>query len=70
MYMTYITHEQITTYVTMLIQNGLLNYDNPTRLLSTTAKGRSFLKLYDRMRQCVTVDEFEEHLYRQKKQDK
>jgi predicted transcriptional regulator len=57
--MTYMTHHKITTYVTMLIQNGLLNYDNPSRLYFTTAKGRMFLNLYDRMKQCVTVDIFE-----------
>jgi predicted transcriptional regulator len=69
MYMAYTTHHKITSYVTMLIQNDLLSFDNHSRLYSTTAKGRSFFKLYDRMKQCVTVDEFERQLYSMKKRD-
>jgi predicted transcriptional regulator len=67
MSMTGIANEQLNAYAIMLIQNGLLNYDYHARLYFTTAKGQRFLYLYDMMKQCVTVDEFEGLLKKRRK---
>ena len=60
MYMTYMAHEQITAYATMLIQNDLLSFNNYGDLFSTTAKGLKFLELYDRMEQNLVLKDKEE----------
>jgi hypothetical protein len=55
--MSYLSHEEITRFAAMLIENDLVSFDNHTRLFSTTAKGLKFLELYNGMQQCVHLDE-------------
>ena len=66
MYMSYLSHEEITRYTALLIQSDLLGFDTPSHLFFTTTNGKKFLELYYRMKQCITVDEFEEKLYKSK----
>jgi predicted transcriptional regulator len=55
MYMAYVPHEQMRSFVAMLIESDLLNFSNQTHQFNTTAKGRKFLELYDEMHQCVNL---------------
>jgi predicted transcriptional regulator len=53
MYMSYLSHEKMTSFAAMLIQNDLLSFDNPRRLFETTLKGQRYLELYDGIQQCM-----------------
>src|SRR5919206_4993785 len=64
MYMSYLSHEKMTSFAAMLIQNDLLSFDNHRRLFSTTAKGLKFLELYNEMQQCVQLEEEQQLLYK------
>ena len=66
MYSTYMAYESITPYIAMLIENELLNYDDQTRLFSTTEKGLRFLQLYNGMRQLVNLEGEQQQLYKKK----
>ena len=66
MYKACIPHEQITSYVSMLIERDLLTFDNYASLFSTTAKGLKFLELYNRIQQCVHLEEEQQLLYNTK----
>ena len=62
--MSYLSHEKMTSFAAMLIQNDLLSFDNHRRLFSTTAKGLKFLELYNEMQQCVQLEEEQQLLYK------
>jgi predicted transcriptional regulator len=68
MYMSYLSHEKMTRFATILIKNDLLSFDSHRHLFSTTAKGQKFLKIYNRMQQCVDSleDDEEQHLFYKK----
>jgi predicted transcriptional regulator len=53
MYMSYLSHEKMTSFAAMLIQNDLLSFDNHRRLFETTLKGQRYLELYDGIQQCM-----------------
>ena len=53
MYMSYLSHEKMTSFAAMLIQNDLLSFDNHRRLFETMLKGQRYLELYDGMQQCM-----------------
>ena len=55
MYMAYVPHEQMRSFVSMLVENDLLSFNYLTRQLHTTAKGLKFLQIYNRMQQCVDL---------------
>jgi predicted transcriptional regulator len=58
--MAYVPYEQMKSLIPILIENNLLSFDKQTHQYLTTSKGLQYLKLYDSMKQCVTIDGFEE----------
>ena len=53
MYHAYLSHDQMKEYLTLLTENGLLNYDIYTRKFKTTEKGLRFLDIYNQMSDIV-----------------
>jgi predicted transcriptional regulator len=49
MYHAFLSHDQMKEYLTLLTENGLLNYDIYTRKFKTTEKGLQFLEAYNQM---------------------
>jgi predicted transcriptional regulator len=48
-YRAFLNYGYLKEILTMLIENGLLNYDQTMRTFKTTAKGLTFLQAYDQM---------------------
>jgi predicted transcriptional regulator len=53
MYKAYVPHEQITYYLQVLVDNGLLCLERETRHYRTTAKGQQLLDRYNYLRECI-----------------
>jgi predicted transcriptional regulator len=53
MYHSFLNHDQMKEYLTLLTENGLLNYDIYTRKFKTTEKGLRFLDIYNQMSDIV-----------------
>jgi predicted transcriptional regulator len=51
MYMTFTSYSQVRRYLTILLENGLIEHDNIENKYKTTAKGQKFLNLYNKMSQ-------------------
>ena len=49
MYGAYLSYVQLKDYMKVLIENGLLAYDESKLQYRTTEKGRMFLKTYDKV---------------------
>lgn len=47
----YVSHPQISEYLSMLLENGMLFHDARTRKYHTTQKGRKLLDMYAEARQ-------------------
>ena len=55
MYKAYLSYAQLTEYLSMLVENGLLSYSPAERLFTTTEKGMEFLKAYEHMAEISSV---------------
>ncbi|MEW6604461.1 MAG: winged helix-turn-helix domain-containing protein [Thermoproteota archaeon] len=53
MYKAFLTFVQLKEYKSVLVENGLLDFDENTQLYKTTEKGLQFLKLYNQLSECV-----------------
>lgn len=49
MYGSYLSYQQVARYLQLLIEGGLLDYDERNGLYRITEKGLQFLELYDKM---------------------
>jgi predicted transcriptional regulator len=49
MYKAFLSYTQLQEYVSLLIENGLLEYHPQNQIYKTTAKGNHFMRIYDRM---------------------
>lgn len=49
MHITMISSPQVREYLTELLGNGLLSYDEVIRAFHTTTEGNEFLRLYDKI---------------------
>jgi len=49
MYGAYLSYVQLKDYLKVLLENGLLAYDEHKLQYKTTEKGRMFLKTYDKV---------------------
>ena len=49
MFKAYLGYRQLQEYLTLLVENGLIEYNKQETKYTTTEKGRRFLKLYDRI---------------------
>jgi predicted transcriptional regulator len=51
MYGAYLSFTQLREYLKMLLDNGMLDFDEETMQYRTTETGRNFIKMYERMGQ-------------------
>ena len=49
MYKAYISYNQLKEYLTILIENNLIEYLDGTRTFKTTEKGLCFLKMHNEL---------------------
>jgi predicted transcriptional regulator len=49
MYKAYISYNQLKEYLTILIENNLIEYLDGTRRFKTTEKGLNFLKMHNEL---------------------
>jgi predicted transcriptional regulator len=53
MYGTFLSYKQLKNYISILIENGLLEYQSGEAKYTTTEKGIRFLKLYEKMKEMT-----------------
>ena len=56
MYKAFLSYAQLKEYLTVLIENNLLDYHEGERVYKTTDKGNRFLKIYNQIGEFVTSD--------------
>ena len=49
MYKAYLSYAQLKEYLSILIENGLLHYEEGERKYKTTEKGIKFMRVYQHM---------------------
>src|SRR5919204_6666776 len=49
MYKAYLSYAQLKEYLSVLVENGLLEFEKGTQAYKTTAKGLQFLKTYSQI---------------------
>jgi predicted transcriptional regulator len=49
MYKAFLSYAQLKEYLTVLLQNGLLEYEDESTSFKTTSKGIKFLAIYDQL---------------------
>ena len=53
MYNAYLSYNQLKEYLSILIENNLLEYFEGARTFKTTEKGLNFLKMYKEMAELL-----------------
>ena len=53
MYNAYLSYNQVKEYISILIENNLLEYIEGARTFRTTEKGLNFLKMYREMTELL-----------------
>jgi predicted transcriptional regulator len=56
MYKAFLSYAQLKEYLTVLIENGLLEYIEGEQIYKTTEKGTRFLKIYNQIGEYVAAD--------------
>jgi predicted transcriptional regulator len=56
MYKAFLSYAQLKEYLSVLIENGLLEYIEGEQIYRTTEKGNRFLKIYNQIGEYVTAD--------------
>ncbi len=56
MYKAFLSYAQLKEYLTVLVENGLLEYVEGEQIYRTTEKGNRFLKIYNQIGEYVTAD--------------
>ena len=56
MYKAFLSYAQLKEYLTVLIENGLLEYIEGEQINRTTEKGNRFLKIYNQIGEYVAAD--------------
>lgn len=56
MYKAFLSYAQLKEYLTVLIENGLLEYIEGEQVYRTTDKGNRFLKIFNQIGEYVTPD--------------
>jgi predicted transcriptional regulator len=56
MYKAFLSYAQLKEYLTVLMENGLLEYIEGEQIYRTTEKGNRFLKIYNQIGEYVTAD--------------
>lgn len=55
MYKSFLSYAQLKEYFTMLIENGLIEYEDGTQKYRTTEKGLRLLKIYNQIEEIVPL---------------
>ena len=55
MYKAFLSFAQLKEYVTLLLENGLLGYEEGNHFYRTTDKGMRLLQIYNRMEELTLV---------------
>jgi predicted transcriptional regulator len=53
MYTAFLSYIQVHEYLSVLIENNLIEYINGTQTYKTTEKGLHFLKMYNKIRKLL-----------------
>lgn len=56
MYKAFLSYAQLKEYLTVLMENGLLEYIEGEQIYRTTEKGNRFLKIYNQIGEYVSAD--------------
>lgn len=56
MYVAYLSYAQLKEYLTVAVQNGLVEHVEEQQIYKTTTKGMHFLKVYGQIGSMVTPD--------------
>ena len=59
MYFAFLSYNQLNEYLSILIENNLLEYLDGTRTFKTTEKGLHFLKMHNEMAELLQKTTFE-----------
>ena len=54
MYKAFISYTQLKEYLSVLVENGLLDYNSAEQVYKTSPKGFKFLRVYGTMEEFVT----------------
>src|ERR687887_615317 len=55
MYKAFLSYAQLKEYLTVLLQNDLLEYDGETQLFRTTEKGLRLLQMYNQFDEMMSI---------------
>ena len=56
MYKAFLSYAQLKEYLAVLIENGLIEYEDVRQHYRTTEKGIQFLEIQNRMDELVSID--------------
>ncbi len=56
MYKAFLSYAQLKEYLSVLVENGLLEYVEGEQVYKTTDKGNRFLKIYNQIGEYVAPD--------------
>jgi predicted transcriptional regulator len=59
MYKAFLSYTQLKEYLTILLENGLLEYEGRRQLYRTTEKGMSFLQKYIKVQEMMPLESAE-----------
>ena len=55
MYKAFLSYQQLKEYLTLLIENHLIEYHGETNLFRTTEKGLNFLKMHNEIGELLHI---------------
>ena len=55
MYHAYLSYNQLKEYLTLLIENELIEYISGNKIFKTTEKGLNLLKIHNEMRDLLNI---------------
>ena len=56
MYKAFLSYAQLKEYLGVLLQNGVLEYEDETQLLRTTEKGIRLLQMYNQFDEMMSIE--------------
>ncbi|MFL6454557.1 MAG: winged helix-turn-helix domain-containing protein [Nitrososphaeraceae archaeon] len=56
MYKAFLSYAQLKEYLTVLLQNDVLEYEDETQLFRTTEKGLRLLQMYNQFDEMMSIE--------------
>jgi predicted transcriptional regulator len=56
MYKAFLSYAQLKEYLTVLLQNEVLEYEDETQLIRTTEKGIRLLQMYNQFDEMMSIE--------------